>query len=73
MTEPRSLAEDTLLDWENNPFWPIGTDTTIADVTDGSVKHDLYLYGPVSETARVEIKDWEMQRMYYGGALWLSM
>jgi hypothetical protein len=44
-------------DWENDPLWLIGTDATIADVTDGSVNHDLYLYGPLSETARAEIKD----------------
>ena len=29
----------------------------VADVTDGSVNHDLYLYGPLSEAARAEIKD----------------
>jgi len=44
-------------DWENDPLWLIGTDATIADVTDGSVNHDSYLYGPLSQTARAEIKD----------------
>jgi hypothetical protein len=44
-------------DWESDPLWLIGTDATIADVTDGSVNHDLYLSGPLSETARAEIKD----------------
>jgi hypothetical protein len=44
-------------DWENDPLWLIGTDATIADVTDGSVNHDLYLYGPLSEMARAEMKD----------------
>ena len=57
VAEPRSLGEDTLLAWETDPLWLIGTDTTIADVTDGSVNHDLYLYGPLSERARAEIKD----------------
>jgi hypothetical protein len=47
----------TIDDWENDPLWLIGTDATIADVTDGSVNHDLYLYGPLSEAARAEIKD----------------
>lgn len=44
-------------DWENDPLWLIGTDATIADITDGSINHDLYLYGPLSDTARAEIKD----------------
>jgi hypothetical protein len=53
---PRS-EDATTDDWENDPLWLIGTDATIADVTDGSVNHDLYLYGPLSATARAEIKD----------------
>jgi Ribbon-helix-helix protein, copG family len=44
-------------DWESDPLWLIGTDATIADVTDGAVNHDLYLYGPLSETARAGMKD----------------
>ena len=32
-------------DWENDPLWLIGTDATVADVTDGAVNHDFYLYG----------------------------
>ena len=47
------LATD---DWENDPLWLIGTDATTADVTDGSVNHDLYLYGPLSKKARAESK-----------------
>jgi hypothetical protein len=43
--------------WENDPLWLIGTDATTADVTDGSVNHDYYLYGPLSDEARAEIKD----------------
>lgn len=57
VVEPRLLDEDALHGWENDPLWLIGTDATIADVTDGSANHDLYLYGPLSETARAEIKD----------------
>jgi len=57
VSEPKSLAEDTSLDWENDPLWLIGTDPVMADVTDASVNHDLYLYGPLSETARAEIKE----------------
>jgi len=53
----RSEEGATIDDWENDPLWLIGTDATIADVTDGSVNHDLYLYGPLSEAARAEIKD----------------
>ena len=44
-------------EWENDPLWLIGTDATTADVTDGSVNHDLYLHGPLSDAARAEIKD----------------
>ena len=54
---PESLAEDTSPDWENDPLWLIGTDPVMADVTDASVNHDLYLYGPLSETARAETKE----------------
>ena len=54
---PKSLAEDTSLDWENDPLWLIGTDPVMADVTDASVNHDLYLYGPLSEAAEAEIKE----------------
>jgi len=54
---PKSLAEDTSLDWENDPLWLIGTDPVMADVTDASVNHDLYLYGPLSETARADVKE----------------
>ena len=44
-------------DWESDPLWLIGTDPVMADVTDASVNHDLYLYGPLSEAARAEIKE----------------
>ena len=57
ISDPESLAEDASLDWENDPLWLIGTDPVMADVTDASVNHDLYLYGPLSETARAEIKE----------------
>ena len=53
----RSEEGATIDDWENDPLWLTGTDATVADVTDGSVNHDLYLYGPLSEAARAEIKD----------------
>jgi hypothetical protein len=54
-----SRSEESAMtdDWESDPLWLIGTDATIADVTDGSVNHDLYLYGPLSKTTRAEIKD----------------
>lgn len=57
VAESKSLDEESLLSWEHDPLWLIGTDATIADVTDGSVNHDLHLYGPLSETARAEIRD----------------
>jgi len=57
VAEQKSLAEDTPIDWENDPLWLIGTDPVMADVTDASVNHDLYLYGPLSEAAKAEIKE----------------
>lgn len=51
------LDEREPIDWDNDPLGLIGTDPVIADVTDGSVNHDVYLYGPLSDTARAEIKD----------------
>lgn len=56
MTPQMVMASDAN-DWENDPLWLIGTDATVADVTDGAVNHDFYLYGPLSETARAELKD----------------
>ena len=44
-------------EFEADPLWLIGTDGTVADVTDGSINHDYYLYGPLSDTARAEIRE----------------
>lgn len=43
--------------WQNDPLWSIGADLVVADVTDGSINHDDYLYGPLSELARSELRD----------------
>jgi hypothetical protein len=32
----------------DDPLWELGTDAVSLDVTDGSVRHDHYLYGPES-------------------------
>jgi len=40
---------------DDDPLWLIGTDPVDADITDASVNHDSYLYGPLSESARAEI------------------
>lgn len=45
------------IDWDNDPLGLIGTDGVVADVTDGSWNHDVYLYGPLSDEARAEIRD----------------
>ncbi len=45
------------IDWDNDPLGLIGTDPVIADVTDGSANHDVYLYGPLSDEARAEIRE----------------
>lgn len=55
--EQKGAADDVTTDWEDDSLWLIGTDATEADVTDGSIHHDLYLYGPLSEAARTEIKE----------------
>jgi hypothetical protein len=43
--------------WENDSLWLIGTDGTVAEVTDLSVNHDYYLYGPGADSPRAEHKD----------------
>jgi hypothetical protein len=43
--------------WESDPLWLIGTDGTVAEVSDLSVKHDYYLYGPGADPSRAEHKD----------------
>jgi hypothetical protein len=43
--------------WQNDPLWAIGTDPVLADVTDGSVNHDAYLYGPLPNPTCAEVKD----------------
>jgi hypothetical protein len=40
-----------------DPLWLIGKDPVTADVTDGSVNHDLHLYGSPSDRARAEIQE----------------
>ena len=57
VAESRTEEAEAVDDWENDPLWLIGTDPVMADVTDASVNHDLYLYGPLSETARAEIRE----------------
>ena len=57
VVESRMDEAEAVDDWENDPLWLIGTDPVMADVTDASDNHDLYLYGPLSETARAEIKE----------------
>jgi hypothetical protein len=56
MTDAEEVAR-RLIDWENDPLSLIGTDPVMADVTDDSTNHDFYLYGPLSDAARAEIKD----------------
>jgi hypothetical protein len=57
VAESRTEEVEAVDDWENDPLWLIGTDPVMADVTDASVNHDLYLYGPLSETAQAEVKE----------------
>ena len=55
--ELEKARERPAIDWENDPLSLIGTDPVMADVTDASTNHDFYLYGPLSNEARAEIKD----------------
>jgi hypothetical protein len=43
--------------WESDPLGLIGTDGTVAEVTDLSVNHDYYLYGPGANAPLAEHKD----------------
>lgn len=58
---PINVDEETtrhmLEAWQNDPIWTIGGEAVVADVTDGSLNHDDYLYGPLSESARRELGD----------------
>jgi predicted transcriptional regulator len=51
---PEAREEIAVEEDEHDPLWLIGRDPVIADVTDGSVNHDLYLYGPLSDRAQAE-------------------
>ena len=42
---------------DDDPLWLIGTDPVDLGVTDASVNHDLYLYGPLSDAAKAEITE----------------
>ncbi len=44
------------MEMENDdPLWLIGTDPVDLGITDASVNHDVYLYGPLSDSAKAEI------------------
>jgi len=42
---------------DDDPLWLIGTDPVDLGITDASVNFDEYLYGPLSESAKAEIKE----------------
>jgi len=42
---------------DDDPLWLIGTDPVDLGLTDASVNHDVYLYGPLSESAKDEIEE----------------
>ena len=42
---------------DDDPLWLIGTDPVDLGVTDASVNHDVYLYGPLSDSAKAEITE----------------
>lgn len=57
LTEPatetleREQSDELLEAWKDDSVWLLGQDQIKADVTDGSINHDLYLYGPRSDSA----------------------
>jgi hypothetical protein len=55
--QPELPGGMTLEAWNTDPLWAIGSEAGMADVTDGSVNHDVYLYGPLSAPARTELGD----------------
>ena len=46
-----------LEEYDDDPLWLIGSDPVGSDITDASINHDEYLYGPLSESAKAEIKE----------------
>jgi hypothetical protein len=44
-------------DQMQDPLWLIGSDPVDADVTDASVHHDAYLYGPLANHPRSDVED----------------
>jgi predicted transcriptional regulator len=55
--EPELSDSVALEEGEHDPLWLIGRDPVVADVTDGSINHDLHRYGPLSDRARAEIRE----------------
>ena len=41
----------------HDSLWAIGADPVLAEVTDGSVNHDLYLYGSRFNVNRIPVED----------------
>ena len=56
LDSPTSSSQHQIAN-DDDPLWLIGTDPVDLGVTDASVNHDLYLYGPLSASAKSEIKD----------------
>jgi hypothetical protein len=58
-----SLAESEISDnaaseeGEQDALWLLGRDPVVADVTDGSINHDLHPYGPLSDRVQAEIQE----------------
>jgi hypothetical protein len=57
LTRPDSAVGEAQEANQHDPLWLIGEDPVMADVTDGSVNHDLHLYGSLSDRARAEIQE----------------
>jgi Ribbon-helix-helix protein, copG family len=55
--EGKELPTGTLREEENDPLWLIGTDPVVADVTEGSLDHDLHLYGGPVRSSGTRIRD----------------
>jgi hypothetical protein len=57
LAEPELLEGMPSEEGEDDPLWLIGRDPLVADVTDGSLNHDLHLYGSLSDRALAETKE----------------
>ncbi len=57
ITSAESAEDSGDAEIDDDPLWLIGADPVDLGITDASVNFDDYLYGPLSESAKAEIKE----------------